>query len=77
MNRIIARIKKMANDLVEDQVIFIQKCEKSGKFDFMQIGEIRKSFKTRLTIEQIKLYADSKFTWDQMKEKMKKLLKNK
>ena len=66
MNRIIARIKKMANDLVEDQVIFIQKCEESGKFDFMQIGEIRKSFKTRLTIEQIKLYADSKFTWDQM-----------
>ena len=62
MNRIIKRINKMTNDLVEDQTRFIQECEKSGKFDFMQIGEIRKSFKTRLTIEQIELYADSKFT---------------
>ena len=45
---------------------FIQECEESGKFNDDQMEEIRKGFKYRLTMEQVKFYADPKFDDYQM-----------
>ena len=66
MNRIIARLIKKANKLTEEQEKFIQECKESRKFNDDQMEEIRKGFKYRLTMEQVKLYADPKLDRVQM-----------
>ena len=66
MNRITARLIKKANKLTEEQEKFIQECKESRKFNDDQMEEIRKGFKYRLTIDQVKLYADPKYNWREM-----------
>ena len=69
MNRIIARLNRKANNLTEEQEKFIQECEESGKFDEAQMYEIFEGFfVNRLPMEQVKIYADTKFDSKQMKE---------
>ena len=69
MNKIIARLTKKANNLTEEQEKFIQECEESGKFDEAQMYEIFEGFfVNRLPMEQVKIYADTKFDSKQMKE---------
>ena len=55
------------NNLTEEEQ-FIQECEDSGKFNEDQMYQIRLGFKKGLTMEEVKLYADSKFRYGQMQE---------
>lgn len=55
---------------------FILKCENSSQ-NIGQMFEIHEGFKTGLTIEQVKLYADPKFTAWQMYEIREFIIENK
>ena len=60
---------KLLEDKNEEEIQnFINQCEEDNKFDNYQMEEIRKGFENRLTLEQIKTYADPKFDDNQMQE---------
>ena len=47
---------------------FIQQYENSGTLDYFQMEQIRYGFKMGLSMEQVKLYANPKFKWQQIWE---------
>ena len=61
MNKIIARLNKKANNLTEEQEKFIQECEESGKFNDVQMNQIKSDLANGVTIEDIKTYMNPNF----------------
>ena len=55
------KLIKKANNLTEEQEKFIQECEESGKFNDVQMNQIKSDLANGVTIEDIKTYMNSNF----------------
>ena len=55
------KLIKKANNLTEEQEKFIQECEESGKFNDVQMNQIKSDLANGVTIEDIKTYMNPNF----------------